>query len=656
MELATLRRPRLRRLPAVRVPATLARIARSPAWAALALVLLAAHFRLGGLAASREDYFYDAAVRSMSLCWHNFFYGAFDPSGRLAVDKPPVDLWLQVASVKLLGFSARSLVLPAALAGTLAVPLLYDAVRRLFGTLAGICAGGALAVMPVSVVASRSDALDALMMALAVLALWLVVLAVQRGRVRYLYLAAVVMGLDFNVKLFEALVALQALFLLWMLGSRAPARRRIGHAAGAGALFVLVALSWAIAVSLSPAHSRPYPIGSSNGSVWNVIFVYNGLHRLSPPARAAALHSHVVASAAPGRPPLLGGLPGVWVGAELVAALAFGLLAVIAAGRPRRRGLPLAGTIAIGVWLVVGTLLFNHMTNLRVRYLEAFTPAVAVALGAGAALLAGSAARGRATAAAALAAGLVAVPVALHRLTTPPTHGPGSLAIAAGAAAAALALTVALGVRFVPSGRRLASLAPLPIAALALVSLLANPVSTSARLVRQHASDAGTGSPLPAYKIDLVQRFLLAHRGSTKYEFGAAAPAKAAPLIARDAQPALVLTSYRGHDVVTPAQVKAAVLAGQVRWFLMDHACSPSTPAGCAPSVQWVAAHGRDVTRAAGIQQGRGTLLEVTPTSARAPARVHGRTTRRHSRRKSARSARNRRDSRRARHARRRRS
>ena len=445
MELATLRRPRLRRLPAVRLPATLDRIARSPAWAALALVLLAAHFRLGGLAASREDYFYDAAVRSMSLSWHNFFYGAFDPSGRLAVDKPPLDLWLQVASVKLFGFSARSLVLPAAVAGTLAVPLLYDAVRRLFGGLAGICAGVALAVLPVSVVASRSDALDALMMALTVLALWLVVLAVQRGRVRYLYLAALVMGLAFNVKLFEALVALPALFLLYMLGSRIPLRRRIGHAAGAGALFVLVALSWAIAVSLSPSHSRPYPIGSSNGSVWNVIFVYNGLHRLSPPARAAAVHSHVVPSAAPGRPPLLSGLPGVWVGAELVAAVAVGLLALIAAGRPRGWGPRLAGAVAIGVWLVLGTLLFNHMTNLRVRYLEAFTPAVAIALGAGVALLAGRAARGRVTAAAALAAGLVAAPVALHALTTPRAHGPGSLALAAGAAAALLALAAALG-------------------------------------------------------------------------------------------------------------------------------------------------------------------------------------------------------------------
>ena len=34
----------------------------------------------------------------MSLSLHNFLFGAFDPSARLAVDKPPLDLWLQVAS------------------------------------------------------------------------------------------------------------------------------------------------------------------------------------------------------------------------------------------------------------------------------------------------------------------------------------------------------------------------------------------------------------------------------------------------------------------------------------------------------------------------------------------------------------------------------
>src|SRR4051812_12446305 len=81
---------------------------------------LAAALRMLGGARTPVDPFYDAAVRSMGTSWHAFFVGAFEPSARVAIDKPPVDLWLQVASTKLLGFSTSALVLPAALAGTLA--------------------------------------------------------------------------------------------------------------------------------------------------------------------------------------------------------------------------------------------------------------------------------------------------------------------------------------------------------------------------------------------------------------------------------------------------------------------------------------------------------------------------------------------------------
>ena len=38
----------------------------------------------------------------MGVSWHNFFFGAYEPGGSVSIDKPPVDLWLQVASVKLL--------------------------------------------------------------------------------------------------------------------------------------------------------------------------------------------------------------------------------------------------------------------------------------------------------------------------------------------------------------------------------------------------------------------------------------------------------------------------------------------------------------------------------------------------------------------------
>ena len=46
-----------------------------------------------------DNEYYAAAVRSMSGAWHNFLYNSFDPAGFVSVDKPPVALWIQVASV-----------------------------------------------------------------------------------------------------------------------------------------------------------------------------------------------------------------------------------------------------------------------------------------------------------------------------------------------------------------------------------------------------------------------------------------------------------------------------------------------------------------------------------------------------------------------------
>src|SRR5438309_9177583 len=111
---------------------------RRAEWTALVLIIVAAAaLRLIAIAHVSPDPFYDAAVRSMGLSWHNFFFGAFEPGGSVSIDKPPVDLWLQVASVKLLGFSSTTLKLPEAFAGILAVPILFAAVRRVWSPAAG---------------------------------------------------------------------------------------------------------------------------------------------------------------------------------------------------------------------------------------------------------------------------------------------------------------------------------------------------------------------------------------------------------------------------------------------------------------------------------------------------------------------------------------
>src|SRR5256885_3478774 len=175
------------RVSAPSLPAAL----RSPFfWLVSAVTVLAGVLRLHALGSAHTDPYYDAAVRSMGLSLHNFFFGAYEPGGSVSIDKPPVDLWLQVVSTKLFGFSARSLILPQALAATAAVPLLYDLVRRGFGRVAGIVAAAAVAVMPVSVLTSRSDTMDSLTMFLSVLAAWLVVVAAPRRRARFPLLAA----------------------------------------------------------------------------------------------------------------------------------------------------------------------------------------------------------------------------------------------------------------------------------------------------------------------------------------------------------------------------------------------------------------------------------------------------------------------------------
>jgi 4-amino-4-deoxy-L-arabinose transferase-like glycosyltransferase len=81
--------------------------------ALLAVLLLALILRAWGLKQNGWGAeYYTAAVRSMAANGHNFFYAAFDPEGFISVDKPPISLWIQVASVKLFGFSPLSVLLP----------------------------------------------------------------------------------------------------------------------------------------------------------------------------------------------------------------------------------------------------------------------------------------------------------------------------------------------------------------------------------------------------------------------------------------------------------------------------------------------------------------------------------------------------------------
>lgn len=321
----------------------------------------------------------------MGRSWHAFFFGALEPGGSLAIDKPPVDLWLQVAATKTLGYGALGLHLPEALGGIAACGLLYGALYRPFGFLAALLAALALAILPLAVITARSDTMDSLLAALLSASLWLSWRALESGRARWSLLAAAVLGVAFNVKLGEALIALPALALLWLWGAPTlTARLRVAGASAAA--FLLVALSWTALASLTPASQRPFPVGSGNGSIWRVTLIYNGLDRLS--GRGAVGGASLTAAGAPGPLRLLSTGPlGYWtpLGAAVLGALLLGALALYIAGgeqvsalllRPQCRFL-----VGIGVWFLTGLILFSAMRRLQLRYLEAFAPAVCAVLG-----------------------------------------------------------------------------------------------------------------------------------------------------------------------------------------------------------------------------------------------------------------------------------
>ena len=107
--------------------------------------------------------YYAATVQSMLASCHNFFFASCEPGGSVTVDKPPFGFWVQAASARVVGINGFALALPQALAGVLSVLLLYLIVKRQFGTLAGLVAAAALAVMPIAVAVERNNAVDGLL-------------------------------------------------------------------------------------------------------------------------------------------------------------------------------------------------------------------------------------------------------------------------------------------------------------------------------------------------------------------------------------------------------------------------------------------------------------------------------------------------------------
>ena len=590
---------------------------RLPALALAAVTLLALALRLIHLGSVPEDEFYDAAVRSMTRSLHNFLYGAFEPGASASIDKPPLDLWLQVFSVKLLGWSSTALKLPEALGGTLAVPLLYGAVRQVAGRAAGLASAFVLAILPMSVVTSRSDTMDSVMSALLVATAWLLVVALARGRARWAVGAGVALGLAFNVKLFEALVPLPAFVVFWWVGMRGRSERVVRLLA-VGAVFVAVSVAWLTFVSLTPAGERPWPIGSTDGSVWNAVFVYNGIDRitggvvLAGHAAGALLAAIVPAVLSPAGPLRLfahneidyGGL----IGTALFAALVLGAAALAWPPRVPRAQLERAALAGLAVWLLLGFLLFSFSSRAHPRYLEAFDPAVAATLGVAFVVLARRAARS--------ARWSLALPGLLLACIVESAAGTGDISRAGIYAGAVLAIALAVvgAVLLARAGRSLPISAPALATALLAAALVAVMLNDDQRLIRHDSTVQAAEVTLAPSLINALSHFLKTHQSGARYEAAFSAPTLAAPIIARDGRPVLLLTSLKARPLTTLPELQHAIATSRVRYVYTQGICPGASytdlPA-CSTADKWVRAHGQDVTAALHLPTKHGLLYAV---------------------------------------------
>jgi len=230
--------------------------------------------------------YYAAGVRSMLTNWHNFFYNAFDPAGFVSVDKPPVALWVQVASAKLFGFHGLSLLLPQVLEGMASVWLVYHLVQRRFGMSAGWLAALFLAITPVSVVIDRSSNTDSCLVLVLLLAAWALTRAAEDGSRGFLMLSMALVGIAFNVKMLAAFVVLPTFVLVYFLRAPVGWRRRLVDLAMGGLVVAAVSLSWVLAYDLTPPDQRPFAGSSTTNSMLELAVDHNGLQRFIPRWRA----------------------------------------------------------------------------------------------------------------------------------------------------------------------------------------------------------------------------------------------------------------------------------------------------------------------------------------------------------------------------------
>jgi 4-amino-4-deoxy-L-arabinose transferase-like glycosyltransferase len=367
--------------------------ADDPAWvrpSLLALLVGTALLYIWGLGESGwANSFYSAAVQAGTKSWKAAFFGSFDSSSFITVDKPPASLWVMEISARLFGVNAWSILVPQALEGVAAVGLLYATVRRHFSASAGLLAGVVLATTPVATLMFRYNNPDALLVLLLVGAAYAVTRALESTSTRWLLFAGVLVGFGFITKMLQAFLIVPGFGLVYLVYARTTLRRRIAQLAGAVGGIVVGAGWWVVAVTLTPAADRPYVGGSTSNSILQLAFGYNGFGRLTGNETGSVGGGGAAGGGSmwgkTGITRLFGSDMGSQISWLIPAALLLGGATIWAVRRTRRSDGQQSQALLWLSWLVVTGLVFSFGKGIiHPYYTVALAPAVGALVGIGA--------------------------------------------------------------------------------------------------------------------------------------------------------------------------------------------------------------------------------------------------------------------------------
>ena len=366
--------------------------------------------------------FYAAAVDAGTKSWKAFFFGSFDSSNFITVDKTPASLWVMEISGRIFGFSQWSMLVPQALEGVASVALLYAAVRRWFGPPAGLIAGLVLALTPVAALMFRFDNPDALLVLLMTAAAYALVRAIEKGRTKWLAFCGILLGFAFLAKMLQAFLVVPGFAVAYLWAGPPRLGRRIWQTVLMGVGIIVGAGWWLLAAELTPAADRPYFGGSTNNNILQLAIGYNGLGRLTGNETGS------IGGRGNGQGTSFGGATGILrlfqseFGGQISWLLPAALISLGAmlwvSRRAARTDRTRAAALLWGGWVLVTGLVFSYMNGIiHPYYMVALAPGIAALVGIGATALwqARLGPAGRITAAAAIAATAVWAYVLLDR-------------------------------------------------------------------------------------------------------------------------------------------------------------------------------------------------------------------------------------------------